>query len=184
MIQNTIPLLPSRFAAETESGIAALGVDLKALLLQILTFVIVFLLLKRFALDKIVAALDQRRTTIDQGVELGQEMSRQKQALDQDVQKILQHARLEADKIIASSHNEAAALIKAAEATASHKVEVMLADAHSRIDEDIQHARRGLEKDIIGLVAEATEVLIEEKLDSQKDVSLVQKVLQGVRRQA
>jgi hypothetical protein len=50
---SSFQILVSKFAAE-EGGIAALGVDGKALVLQIITFVLVFWLLKKFAMPKIV----------------------------------------------------------------------------------------------------------------------------------
>ena len=75
----------SKVFAEGSGGIAALGVDLKSLILQIITFVLVFWLLKKFAFEKIVKTLDERRQTIDQGVELGQKMAEEKQRLDEQI---------------------------------------------------------------------------------------------------
>lgn len=168
-------------AGEKAGGIAALGVDLKALLLQAATFVIVFLLLKKFALDKIIATLEERHKKIDEGVELGLQMELQQQKLDEDIKAQLLKARKEADVIIAGAHEEAGALVKDAEAKASHKVDGMIADAHARIQEDIKRARKELEKDVLELVADATEVLVEEKLDSKKDMSLIDRALGRVR---
>lgn len=110
------------FAAESASGIAALGVDVKALVLQIMTFVLVFLLLKKFALSKIVSALEERRNTINQGVKLGQELAAEKEKLSQEVEKVLRGARLEADKIMAAGREEANLLMKEAEAAAAKKL--------------------------------------------------------------
>jgi len=168
-------------AAEKKGGIGALGVDGKALVLQIITFLIVFWLLKKFAFGKIIATLDERRTTIDQGVELGLKMAEEKEKLAEEVDKVLQKARLDADKIIAGGHQEASQLIKQAETEALKKADDLLSDAKARIDDDIIKARQGLEKEMLALVAEATEAIIGEKLDKTKDTLLIEKSLRGVK---
>ncbi len=169
-------------SGESTGGIASLGVDLKALLLQAATFVIVFLLLKKFALDKIVAMLEKRHETIDQGVTLGLEMQKAKAELAAKAEKVLHDARLEADKIIAAGRQEVSVLLKEAEAAAARKTDAMLADAHTKIEEDMLKARKQLEKDMLTLVAEATEIVIGEKLDINKDTALIEKALIGGRR--
>ena len=166
------------FGAESTGGIGALGVDLKALILQILTFVLVFWLLKKFALGKIIDTLEKRRETIDAGVKLGQQMTAERAKLQDEIEKAMAEARAEADKIIAAGHQNAGELLKEAEAKAAAKLNGMLADAHSRIDEDMKRARKDLEKEMLGLIAEATEAVIGEKLDLHKDTKLIEKGLQ------
>lgn len=176
--------LLQQFAAaeeKAEGGLAVLGINPLAFLLQLITFLILFLLLRRFAFDKIIAMLEERRRTIDRGVDLGIEMETQKKHLDKKVDEILHKARAEADKIIAGGHHEAGLIIKQAEEAAARKTDAMLADAHAKIGEDIERARRGLEKEMANLVAEATEVIISEKLDARKDSNLIQRALGKVK---
>jgi F-type H+-transporting ATPase subunit b len=168
--------------AHTESGgISALGLDPIAILAQTATFLLLFFIIKKFALSKIVDTLEKRRQTIDDGVRLGLELADQKEKLGVKVEEMLAEARLEADKIIASSEQEAGAIIKEAELQASAKADDMLAEARIRIDKDIDAARKGLEKEVVSLIAAATEKIIGEKLDAQKDAKLIEKVLGGVR---
>jgi len=125
--------------------------------------------------------LEERRSTIDKGVDLGREMETQKQQLDERVDKVLHQARSDADKIIAASHAEAGGIIKEAESVSARKVDAMLADAHAKIEEDIDRARTGLEKEMRVLVAEATEAVLGEKLDAQKDAGLIERTLRKAR---
>jgi len=175
-----VTLLAPHFAAA--GGIATLGVDVKALVLQIITFVIVFLLLKKFAFSKIVATLETRRKTIDDSVRLGEELARQKTQIEAEIAKIMQTARLEADKIMTASHNEATDIIKKAEEDAAHKIETMLAEARNRIADETAGARKALEKQLLGFVGEATEIIIGEKLDERKDAKLIERALQETTR--
>jgi F-type H+-transporting ATPase subunit b len=163
------------FAAS--GGIASLGIDVKALILQILTFVIVFLLLKKFAFGKIVDTLETRRKTIDDGVHLGQELASEKAKLQDEIAKIIADARKEADNIITAGHSEASQVIKDAEDQATARIEAMLAEARGRIDDDLNRARAGLKKEMLELISEATEVIIDEKLDPAKDAKLISRAL-------
>ena len=173
-------LFASEAAAESGSPLAALGVDLKSFLFQIVTFVLVFLLLKRFAFGPISKLLAERRKTIDDGVKMGLQMEKQKAKLEDDIAATMRDARHEADKIIANAHKEAREVIREAEKTAQRKGDAMLADTEARVAEEVEHSRRKLEKDLVGLISEATEAIVGEKLDAKKDAELVDRVMKGL----
>lgn len=169
-------------AAAEPAGIAALGLDPLAILAQAGTFLILFWVVKKFALNGIVSTLEERRKTIDKGVRLGQKMEAEQSKLEEKIDEELRRARADADKILAGANREAGEVVRAAEASAAEKVEQMIKDAHAKIDEDMKAARKGLEKDIRALIAEATEVIIDEKLDQQKDDALIKRALAGARK--
>lgn len=175
-----IHLLTTFGATEEVQGIGALGIDPWAILAQAVTFLVLFFVIKKFALDGIVKTLDRRRKTIDDGVRLGREMEAEKAALDEKVDQLLRKARVEADAIIAGGQKESSEIIKAAEETANRKADAIMADAQGKISEDIAAARKSLEHDMRVLVAEATEAIIEEKLDAKKDESLIRRAFARV----
>jgi F-type H+-transporting ATPase subunit b len=179
-------LLPTLFAATEENatetgGISALGLDPLAVVAQAVTFLLLFWVVKKFALDKIVASLEERRKTIDQGVRLGLEMQTEKANLDSQVEATLQKARANADVVLADAQREAGTIIKQAEESARLRTDTMLLDAQAHIDDEVTKAKRGLESEMVRLVAEATEIIISEKLDAKKDQSLIERVLAGVK---
>jgi F-type H+-transporting ATPase subunit b len=172
----------SLFASETTekaSGLGALGVSLSAFLIQLVTFVLVFILLKKLAFNRVSVMLEKRRKTIDDGVRLGQKLEKEKEKLDDEVAKVMREARHEADKIIATGHKEAREVLREAEKSAQRKSDAMFADAQARIEEESRQAKRKLEKDIVGLVSEATETIVHEKVDSKKDAELIDKAIKG-----
>jgi F-type H+-transporting ATPase subunit b len=167
------------FAAEEagSSPLASLGVDLKSFIFQLITFLLVFLLLKRFAFKPIARMLGERRQVIDDGVRMGLAMEKEKAKLDEDVAKTMREARHEADQIIANAHKEARGVIREAEKAAQRKADLMLADAEVRIKEESAQARRNLEKELVGLVSEATETIVGEKVDAKRDAELVKRAM-------
>lgn len=175
-------LLQTLAATEETGGISALGIDPWAILAQAVTFLLLFFVIKRFALNGIIETLEKRRKTINQGVDLGLKMAEEKEKLDERIEKALKEARVEADKIIAAGHQDAEELIKQAEEKAAQKMQVMLSDAEARIGEEIELARKELEKELLVLVAAASEAVIGEKIDETKDAKLISRALEEARK--
>lgn len=169
-------------SAEEAGGISAVGLDPWALLAQAVTFLVLFWVIKRFALDKIVDTLEERRKTIDKGVRLGIHMQSEQDKLADTIELKLHEARQQADTIIAEANQEAGAILKNAEESAQHRGEKMLEDARARIEDDVQKAKRELEKEMVQLVAQATEIIIDEKLDAKKDSNLIERALEGAKK--
>jgi len=172
-------MIPTYFAAAEEGGI--LGINLGAFIIQIITFILVFVLLKKFAFTRIVAMLDKRYKVIDEGVRHGLQMQKERDKLEKETAKIVREARHDADAIVGDAQKESREIVRAAEKSAHKKAEAMLADAEARIGEETSQARRKLEKEIVELVSEATEVVISEKVDARKDAELIDKAIKGRR---
>ena len=178
-------MLPIYFAAETaehaEEGLP-LGLSLEAFIIQIVTFVLIFFLLKRFAFDPIVKLLNKRHEVIEQGVKHGLEMEKEKAKLAKETEKVIRDARHAADDIIGDAQKEAREIIRESEKAAHKKTEIMMVDAEARIAEEAEQARRKLEKEISGLVSEATEAVVEEKVDAKKDADLIDRAIKKGRK--
>lgn len=173
-----------QFAAEEagqKSGIAVLGINPVGLLLQFITFLILFTLLKKFAFTPIIKALDERRKTIDKGVQLGQQMEAEQAKLETEIAKALHVARADADKIVASANKEASEIVKTAEDLAGKKAEDILKEAEAKIESATSAARKQLEHEMVSLVADATGAVIKEKVDAGKDAQLIRRSLEQAR---
>lgn len=170
--------LVTHFATEeTVSGIGALGIDVKAFVIQLITFLLAFLVLKKYAFKPILKVLKERQDTIDKGVKLGEQMQKEKAEMDAKVADALHQARREADKIIGDAQSAGRQAIQEAEEAARSKADDMVSQASARIKQDTLVAKKRLEKDLAGLVSEATEVILREKIDSKKDTALIDKAL-------
>lgn len=165
--------------AEQAEGIAALGIDPKAFIIQFITWILVFVVLVRFVFKPIVRVLQQRQDALDEGMRLTTEMVAEKDKLEAEVAKTMKKARKEADEILNKTHEQASQIIKDAEEAAQAKVDAMIADAHNKIADETTKARRKLEKEVLELVVEATEIVTSEKIDPQKDATLLERALRG-----
>ncbi len=165
--------------ADSSSGLGALGVDGRAFVIQLITFLLAFLILKRYAFKPIIKVMSERREVIESGVKLGEEMKKERAKLDNEVEKALHEARQEADAIIAGAQDTGRQSIREAEDKARDKAAGILKEADSRIASDTQRARKQLEKEVVGLISDATEAIIDEKIDAKKDSALIERALKG-----
>ena len=158
-------------------GIGALGIDGKALVIQLVTFVLAFWVLQRFAFKPIVKIMDDRRKTIEAGVKLGEKMRQDEAAMEAKVEKTLHAARTEADGIISSAQDTARQTIRESEEKAREKAAGVMKEAEDRIAQDTTRARKALENELVSLISDATEAIIDEKVDAKKDASLIERAL-------
>lgn len=171
----------TKTAAEAESGLAALGIDPVAIILQSGTFVLLFVLVKRFALDKINHNLTRREKTIQEGLVNAQEAERALESADQKQAEILRQARAEADNILAQAHEQAGVIAAEAEQKAVERNERLLADARAQIAAELERAQTKLQAETLDLVAEATAAVLKQKIDSKADQRLISEALEASR---
>lgn len=177
MNTQILTILASAEAAKESEGIAALGIDPIVILAQGITFLIFFFLIKKFAFSKIVKTLEDRRKNIEGSLNKAEELTKQNEEAEKRVAAVLSEARKEAEDIIGKGHEEAGGIIQAAEDSAGAKAEKIVADGRAQIQNEVIKAREELKKEMLGLVSQATSVLLEEKVDAKKSEALVKKAL-------
>jgi F-type H+-transporting ATPase subunit b len=161
------------------SGFGALGISGSALLIQLVTFILAFFILRRFAFKPILKVLNDRREAINKGINLGDEMQKQQKKLDETVTKSLREARNQADAIMAEAQDAARAAARDNEEKSRLKADAIIKEAEERIEQEAMRVRHELEKELVGLVSSATEVIIDEKVDATKDAKLIDRALKG-----
>jgi F-type H+-transporting ATPase subunit b len=163
--------------AEGSSGIGALGIDGKALVIQLITFLLAFWVLRKYAFGPIIKLMDERRKTIESGVTLGEKMRKDEAAMEAKVEKTLHEARKQADGIIAAAQETGRDAVRDAEDKARGKAAGIIKSAEEQIKSDTQRARKQLEGELVGLISDATEAIIGEKVDAKKDAQLIDRAL-------
>lgn len=165
------------FSAESSSGIGALGINSQALLIQLVTFVLAYFVLRRYAFKPILKVLQERQQLIESGVKIGEDMQKQRAELDKHINATMNDARRTADGIISEAQEAARVVQREAEEKARLKADNIQTDAHSRAEQEIIQMRSQLQKELVGLVSEATEAIIDEKIDANKDAVLIERAL-------
>jgi F-type H+-transporting ATPase subunit b len=157
----------------SEGGLAALGLNWQAFLFQLITFVIVLVLLRKFVYKRLIKTLEDRRATVEQSLDQAAETAKKLAEAEKDVAKLLIEARAQADEIVAATRKEATQMVADAEAKAARKAEHIVTEAKAQMDIELEKARKALKQETAQLVAFATERVLNEKLDAAKDERLI-----------
>lgn len=170
--------LLTQFADSSSGPAAALGVNMQAFLIQLITFLIAFLVLRQWAFKPIMKALHDRRKVIEEGIVLGEKMRAQEAKLQADVAHELHNAREQGDKIIAAAELTAKQALQEAEETARTRAAAIVQEGKAQVKQAAQAERTRLERELIGLVSEVSEAVIGEKVDAKKDAALLARLLE------
>lgn len=159
----------------------ALGISLGYLLVQIFNFAIIFVILRAWVYKPILGLLEQRREAIAQGLEDARVAAEARENAEQDAEKIMSEAQLEASHIVREATERAEQqrreIIAEAEAEASERREEAL--------EEVERERERILSEVRGQVAAlamaAAQKLIGESLDQQRQRALIDEFFSGVR---
>lgn len=94
-------------AAEQSTGIAALGLDWRLFISQIVNFVILLILLRLFAYQPILKVLRDRRKRIEQSLETAKLIEKKARELDEQQQRRINQVKEKSAEIIAEAKQTA-----------------------------------------------------------------------------
>ena len=164
-------------AEANEDIFAALGIDWRLLILQIVAFLILVVLLGKFVYPWLMKSVDERQANIEEAAKAAKKAQESAADSEAETAALLAQARKESTEIVATAKLEAAEIASASEAKAKSTAEKIVADAHAQISKDIDKARRELHDETLELITLATEKIVRKKLDSKADEALIADVL-------
>ncbi len=158
-----------------------LGINLGLLILQILSFTIVFVVLRKWVYFPILDVMEKRRISIAKGLEDARVASEARENAEQEAAKIIADARAEANQIVrgATERAEVAArdVKAAAEAVAAKEREAALAELQLERDRLLGDLR----SQVAALSIAAAQKLIGEALDENRQRALIDQFFSGVK---
>lgn len=171
------PLTIMAQTTEASGGIAALGLNLKYFLFQLVSFVIVLLVLRKWVFPKLVQTLEDRRKVVEQSLERAKATEEAVRDAKKEITALLHEAQSEAKAMVEISRKEAIAFMNEAEEKANKKAQYILKEAKAQIDAEVLVAAEKLKQETAQLVASATERIIKQKVDASKDADLINAAL-------
>lgn len=179
---NTMLSSITRFAAtesaQAESPVDKLGIDPLAIIFQGATFLLLFWIVKRYALDTILRNLEDRRSTIQEGLQNAHKAELRLRESQEAAEKHMVESRLQAKDIIARSHEEAGSIVANAQQRAQQQADEIISQGKIQVEQERQAMRQSLKGELLSLVAVATESLIDEKVTTAKDQAIIEKMLE------
>jgi F-type H+-transporting ATPase subunit b len=169
-----------KFAADSSSGLGAFNVNLKQFIFQLLTFVIILLMIRKWVVPRLVATLDERRVTLEKSLEDAKETKETLAKAEAKAEEILAKARAEADKALSEAKQASRGIVSEAETAAEKRASLIIDEARTQLDEERQKLRQELRGELADLVVEATEKIVQEKLDQNRDSSLIDRAIRSL----
>ena len=172
----------TQFAADSSSssGIGAFNINLKAFIFQLVTFLLVLLVFKKWILPPIVKTLDTRRQTLEDSLTNAKATEEALAKAEATAEEILAKARAQADDALAEAKKAGAGAIADAEAAAAERASMIIKEAEAHLAEERDKLRQELRGELAELVADATEKIIHEKVDAKRDMSLIERAIKGM----
>jgi len=169
-----------QIASDQASGIGAFNINLRAFLFQLLTFVIVLYIFKRWILPPLTKTLEARRKTVEESLANAAKTKDELEKAEARVKQMIAEGRASADDVIKGAQDEAKNLVAKAETAASAQAERVLNDAKDQISQEHNKLREELKGELASLVVLTTEKVLKTKLNAKEDAKLVEKSIEEI----
>lgn len=152
------------------------GINWFLLAAQIVNFLIVIWLLKKFAYKPIFSMLEKRRKQIEQGLKDAEKSQQLLEKTQQEEKEVLKKAQATAQDILSDAQKQAQETLKVAEEGAKVRVAKMLEDGKKEIEQEVVEAERTLSQHTAQLAVQLLEKSLPDMLDAQTQREVVEKL--------
>ncbi len=154
-----------------------LGFDWHVALANLVNFLIIFYILKRFFFGTISKTLTDRKEKIEKGLQDAKEAALVLEEADKRKSDILVEAREKATLVLSETEQRASKLSQSLEIEANKKADVILSDAYKKIAFLEEESELALSKRIPQLAAKAVESILMEKMSPEENKKFISKLL-------
>lgn len=158
------------------------GFDPVMLVAQIINFLIIFALLKRFLYKPVLEMLKKREDSIKEGLKQAEESRITLEKTLENEKKIITKASEEGKKIIEEAKIEARSIAAEIEAESKKHSEKMILDAKAQIEQDAKEVEKRLSENVSTLALEMLTKSLEGTLNTKEQKQIVTKALKEMRK--
>lgn len=157
------------------------GIDPLILSAQIVNFLIIFFILRKFAFKPILEILKKREKTIKDGLKDAEEGHKLLEEAEGKEKSILKNARLQAENIISDAKKESQELVKLAEEKAKKEAEDIIKNANSQIEQEYKTAEKRLAVRVSEIAIEFLEKSVSDLFGENKQKELMQIAIKKIK---
>ncbi len=150
------------------------GINWILLVAQIVNFLVIFYLVKRFALKPILKLLKDRENTIKEGLRQAEESQRLLEQANEKERTILKKAQSEAKILLADAKREREEMLAKSEERTRVQTETMLKEAREQINAETRDAEKRLSAHVSKLAVELLEKSATELFSDKEQSSVIE----------
>lgn len=158
-----------------------LGINLGYFLVQVFSFLIVFVLLRAMAYRPILGMLERRRKTVAQGLEDARVAGEARASAEKDAQALMTKTQHEANEHLRKASEQAEQVAREMRAAAEKEAAEIRSAALAEADLAKQHALGELRDQVAALAIAAAEKVIRESLDEKRQRALIAEFFSGIK---
>lgn len=163
------------------AGIAALGINTTSLAFQVINFVILYFILRKFLFSPIAKALENRRQIIQTSLDKSQKIDEEKKSLEAKQRQILDDSLKKADEVINEAKKHASAIKDEAITSTKKEQETIIESTKLEIEAIKQRSIKEAKSDIAALVVLATKKVTREVIQPKENDAIVTKTVKDLK---
>ena len=152
-----------------------------SLLIQVVSFLIFFLIFRRVFFAPIMETLQHRESEITSLLEEAEDRRERAVEMEEKCAARLRDARDEADRIIREGEQKAREIYDDVLSAARRESDSLLSDAREEIDQERQRALANFESEAVGLASDIAARVLQRRLSSSENEELRAEVMEAVR---
>ena len=152
--------------------------DVGLLFWTLVSFIILYIILRKFAWGPILTAVKEREESIKAALDAADNAKKEMENLKADNEKILNEAKTERETMLKEAREMKSKLISDAENEAKAKAKTMVEAAKTAIQNEKNSAMNELKKTVVDLSVGIAEKLISEELaDKDRQLKMIEEIL-------
>ena len=152
--------------------------DVGLLFWTLVSFIILYIILRKFAWGPILAAVKEREESIKAALDAADNAKKEMENLKADNEKILNEAKTERETMLKEAREMKSKLISDAENEAKAKAKTMVETAKTAIQNEKNSAMNELKNTVVDLSVGIAEKLISEELaDKDRQLKMIEEIL-------
>ncbi len=159
-----------------------LGFDPVMLGAQIINFLIIFFLLKRFLYKPVMDMVKKREDVIKEGLKQAEESRLTLEKTIEKEKKILSNAQDEAKKIIEDTKTQALEISKEIEQNTKKQTEKMIMEAKTQIEQEAKNLERKLTENVSILAGNMISKTLEGMFGEKEQKQIVEKAIKDIKK--
>lgn len=153
--------------------LGTIGFNWKVALVNLVSFLIIFWILKKFVFESIAKVIKERREKIAAGLDQADQAALTLSQAEEDARQIAQQAQLDAHGLITDAKERAELVSSKVLTDAESQAQQIIATAHTRGEQDIATMRDELTSEMVDVVVAAVSKITQEDMTPQKQQTLL-----------
>jgi F-type H+-transporting ATPase subunit b len=158
------------------------GLDPYLLIAQIVNFLIIFYLLKRFLYKPLNNMLEKRQQLAQEAIDTAKTNEKILEKSKDEEKEIIAKARETANEIVKEAKEQATDIIKQAEATTKQQTDKTLKDAKTQIELETAEAQKQLDKYVLKLALDLLKKSLGDVISEKEQSELVEKAMKEMQK--